>query len=339
MRVDVYSDEESWLAARSGSLGASDAATVAGVSKWKSQFELWAEMTGKVEREPANLRMRLGHDLEPVVSRESQKEEDIFLWDPGDYTIVTEEDYPGIHVTPDRLWFEKAGKMPPFEIGDIGDMTKRPDMEEYTAADRLVADGIRDCSGPGEIKTVGVWSKDDWEDGRTPVHVVMQVQQQLLVLGKEEALVMCMVGLGDELYFRHLQAHEDLQSSILEASRVFLEAVQSDIPPTVDDSDATRKVLEKVYPKHIELVYLAEGEEASELAYWIENRATGKRMAKEAKATVTESENHIKAVMGDCEKIVIPEVAAFTWKTVNAKGYTVEPKTYRGFREVKLPGD
>jgi putative phage-type endonuclease len=328
MRVDVYSDEESWLAARSGSLGASDAATVAGVSKWKSQFELWAEMTGKVEREPANLKMRLGHDLEPVVHREAQKEEDIFLWDPGDYTIVTEEDYPGLHATPDRLWFEKAGRMPPLDVWDSAE-----------GAERLVSDGIRDCDGPGEIKTVGVWSKDEWEDGKTPIHTVMQVQQQLLILGKTEALVMCMVGLGDELYFRHLVAHPDLQMAIQEASSVFLEAVQSDIPPTVDDSDATRKVLAKVYPQEIDVVYLAVKEEASELAYWVENRASGKRMVKEGKAAVTESENHIKAVMGEHNKIVIPEVAAFTWKTVNAKGYKVEPKTYRGFREVKLPKD
>jgi putative phage-type endonuclease len=331
MRVDVYSDEESWLAARSGSLGASDAATVAGVSKWKSQFELWAEMTGKVEREPANLKMRLGHDLEPVVHREAEKEEDVFLWNPGDYTIVTEESYPKIHVTPDRLWYEKPGKAPPFDLSDVLDLPRD--------ACSLVFDSIVSCDGPGEIKTVGVWSKDEWEDGKTPVHVVMQVQQQLLVMGKEEALVMCMVGLGDELYFRHLQAHPDLQNAILEASKVFLEAVESDIPPTVDDSDATRKVLAKVYPQEIEVVYLARDEEASELAYWVENRATGKRMAKEAKATITESENRIKAVMGEHNKIVIPDVAAFTWKTVNAKGYTVEPKSYRGFREVKLPRD
>lgn len=328
MQVDVYSDEESWLAARSGTLGASDAATVAGVSKWKSQFELWAEMTGKVEREPANLKMRLGHDLEPVVHREAEKEEDIFLWDPGAYTIVTEEDYPGVHVTPDRLWFEKPGMTPPLEVWD-----------NAGSAERLVFDAIRDCDGPGEIKTVGIWSKDEWEGGKTPVHVVMQVQQQLLVLGKEEALVMCMVGLGDELYFRHLLAHEDLQNAILEASSVFLEAVDSDIPPTVDDSDATRKVLEKVYPQEIDVVYLAINEEASELAYWVENRATGKRMIKEGKSTVTESENNLKAVMGEHNKIVIPDVAAFTWKTINSKGYFVEPKSYRGFREVKLPKD
>ncbi len=62
-------DRESWLALRRRGIGGSDAAAVAGESRFSSPFVVWAEKTGRLPPRPDTEAMRLGRDLEDYVAR------------------------------------------------------------------------------------------------------------------------------------------------------------------------------------------------------------------------------------------------------------------------------
>lgn len=60
---------QEWLSLRKKSIGGSDAAVIAGLNRYKSEYALWAEKKGYVN-EPAadNESIRLGNDLEAYVA-------------------------------------------------------------------------------------------------------------------------------------------------------------------------------------------------------------------------------------------------------------------------------
>ena len=49
MTVEEMKDHAKWLELRNSGIGGSDAATVLGLNKWKSPFQLWLEKTGQTE--------------------------------------------------------------------------------------------------------------------------------------------------------------------------------------------------------------------------------------------------------------------------------------------------
>ena len=60
---------EEWLSARDIGLGGSDAAVALGLSKFKTPFELWAEKTGRLEKQEPGRLAEWGNKLEDVVAQ------------------------------------------------------------------------------------------------------------------------------------------------------------------------------------------------------------------------------------------------------------------------------
>lgn len=58
---------EQWLAERRTGIGGSDAAVIAGVSKWRTPYELWAEKRGESAGQDDNMDMLIGRALEPDI--------------------------------------------------------------------------------------------------------------------------------------------------------------------------------------------------------------------------------------------------------------------------------
>lgn len=58
---------EEWLEARTRGIGGSDIGTIAGVNKWQSPGELWAQKTGRLPAIEPNAAMEWGTRLEPVI--------------------------------------------------------------------------------------------------------------------------------------------------------------------------------------------------------------------------------------------------------------------------------
>lgn len=145
-----------WLDARENGIGASDAGVILGVSKWKSNVDLWLEKTG--QKQPADISdkpyVKYGHDAEQFLRG-------LFALDHPEYKVtydspykmIFSDDYPFIFCTPDG------------------------ELEE-------IATGRR---GGLEIKTTEIMNSNQWQewDGRIPDTYYCQVLHQMLATGWE----------------------------------------------------------------------------------------------------------------------------------------------------------
>lgn len=140
-----------WLDARENGIGASDAGVILGVSKWKSNVDLWLEKTGQKQPEDISDKpyVKYGHDAEQFLRG-------LFALDHPEYKVTYEspykmifsDDYPFIFCTPDG------------------------ELEE-------IATGRR---GGLEIKTTEIMNSRQWSDwaGRIPDTYYAQVLHQML---------------------------------------------------------------------------------------------------------------------------------------------------------------
>ena len=70
----LHMDRKAWLEARKQGLGGSDVATIAGLSKWKSQVQVFLEKTQAIEQEDVQSEAAyFGNVLEEVVAQEFAK--------------------------------------------------------------------------------------------------------------------------------------------------------------------------------------------------------------------------------------------------------------------------
>lgn len=160
-----HETRDEWLEARDrymGSIGASEAAVVAGYSPWQTVDELYEAKTGR----------RAAPDIsgKPYVRFGTRAEDPIRTL----ASLDLEESYEV--VMPHRPY-------------DILRLTSRPYIFA-TLDGELVrrSDGAR---GVLEIKTGNLSrrAKEEWSDGRIPLHYFAQVCQQLLVTGYAFAIV------------------------------------------------------------------------------------------------------------------------------------------------------
>lgn len=149
-------DHEAWLQERRFGIGASDAASLLGMSKWKSNQQLWEEKVGL--REPEDISgkpfVQYGHDAEPHIRglfALNHPELEVTYESP--YKIMRNDEHPFIFCTPD-------GELKELRTGRKGG------LEIKTT----------------EIRTPSQW--DDW-DGRIPQQYYCQVVWQFIASGWE----------------------------------------------------------------------------------------------------------------------------------------------------------
>lgn len=145
-------DRQTWLIERRRGLGASDVAAIFGVSRWASPWDVWAEKTGRVQPEPENAAMLRGRVLEDGIAG---------LW--------------AAHLPADE----------PIRLRRAGLMKHRVHGMLMATVDRLSVCRAGRCVT--EIKSSVDLS--DWQGDEVPVEYQLQVQQQLLVTGRDHAHV------------------------------------------------------------------------------------------------------------------------------------------------------
>lgn len=107
----VANNHKDWLALRKG-IGSSDVATILGLNKWSTPYQLWLDKTGRVQKEEdENFLMKMGHKLEPIIA-------DLWSEETGKHIIPgTEEEYIYVHpeldflrASPDREFGQKESE-------------------------------------------------------------------------------------------------------------------------------------------------------------------------------------------------------------------------------------
>lgn len=223
---DHCEDRASWLKQRhaiEGSIGASDAASVMGLSPWRTIDQVYDELTGlrkpeDISQKPAVVYGTLCEEHIRNLVRLDLEGDYIIMNHP--YDILRLNGHPYIFATLD------------------GELTRR-------------SDGAK---GVLEIKTGQIYDHD-WACGQMPEHYFAQVCQQLLVTGWEFAIVVARLKRDDILnaskglpeicwIYRYVDARDkDTAASIqavLEADIALHDAVISRTRPATSISYKTR---------------------------------------------------------------------------------------------------
>jgi len=199
---------QEWLIERTKGIGGSDAATVLGLNKWKTPFELYLEKTGQsfVDESQAEAAY-FGNVLEDVVARE----------------------------------FEiRSGK----KVRKNNFMLQHPKYDFIRAnIDRKVVgeDALLEC------KTASAYLAKDWEGDEIPSAYLVQVQHYLGVTGYEKAYIAVLIG-GQRFIWKEIERDEELIEMIFEAEVNFWNNhVIANNPPALDGSSAAEEFLKKRY--------------------------------------------------------------------------------------------
>jgi putative phage-type endonuclease len=191
---------------RQGYIGGSDAAVIAGLSPWKTPYELWLEKTGE-EAPPdlsANERVYWGQVLEEIVAREYARRTGRKVRRQN--KLLRHREYPFIaaHI------------------------------------DRDVLNELRIL----EVKTTDIGRADEWgEEGsdEIPDHYYCQVQHYLAVTGEAVCDVAVLIG-GNRFRIYSVSRDEEFIAGLINLEREFWQHVTERRPPEPKSSDEANQM-------------------------------------------------------------------------------------------------
>lgn len=291
---------QDWLNVRRRGIGGSDAAAIAGLSKWKSPMSVYLEKIGEVESE-AGEAAYWGLALEDVIVREYAKRS-------------------GLRVKRRNAVLQHREHK--FMIANI---------------DRIVGNIYGKGPGTGvlEIKTTSAYNKDAWSGDKIPDEYMIQVQHYLAVTGYRWAAIAVLIG-GQEYQERLVIRDWDIISYLIEIERDFWKLVENRTPPEIDGSKASTDVLNLLYPRSEEKSEILLPDDAVGL---IDQYQTAAGEEKAAAGRKDEAANKLKAMLGECEAGYIGD-RRVTWKTaiqerVDSKKLKAEhPKIFKKYAKV-----
>ena len=286
-------DREDWLQWRNKGLGGSDVAAIAGLSKWKSPLAVWLEKVGQIEPSEVGEAAYWGNRLEDIVADE--------------FTLRT-----GIKVRRKNAILQHPEY--PFMLANV---------------DRMI---VGEDAGL-ECKTANEYFKDQWDEDekKLPDAYMLQIQHYMAVTGCASWYVAVLIG-GNKFVWFKVDRDQELIDHLIKIESDFWELVTSNIMPPVDGSDATKDILDKMYPNSNENS-IALPSEANDI---LKNLEHCKEMESEWTIKKQECENQLKQMLGDNESGHINEQKV-KWKTVNtnrldSKSLKKElPRTYEQF--------
>lgn len=206
---------EDWLAVRRTGIGGSDAAAAVGLSPYKSQLELFLEKTGR--------------------------DTDLPKPDPND---TREPVYWGALLEPAvaSAYTQQTGR----RVRRVNAVLRHPTVPFMLAnLDREVM-GVPDVQIL-ECKTAGEFGSRHWQDG-VPEYVVLQVQHQLAVTGKQAADVAVLL-CGQRLEVHRIERDDVLIGRLIALEAAFWRCVETDTPPPGDGSESADRALRCLYPR------------------------------------------------------------------------------------------
>ena len=298
----ICANRADWLEQRRQGIGASDAAVILGLTKWKSPMGLYAEKTGLVpmSQEESDI-LEWGQRLEPVIALKYADETGREVIDPGPYTI-------------------QKSRNVDFQLATL---------------DRIVTGGQPEAAlskdGPGalELKNVIEFKREDWQD-EPPLLYQVQVQHQLAVTGFTWGSIAAIIG-GRSFVWQDIPRNERFISILLHREEEFWRRVVDQRPPAPDDSEATAEVIKALYPREQDGQVIAA---PPELMSYADQLAAAKLEIKALELKEREAENHIKAFIGEHLGCVLPNGVTYTLKAQKRASYVVQATEFRVLRRV-----
>lgn len=235
-----------WVALRRTGLGATDAAVVAGRSRFASPFDKFQEMQGSSAPKIATDAMKWGMLLQPVVGK---------AWAEEKGKRVRADNWTYFH--PDRS-----------------------DIYSHYDFDVVGEPAIL------EVKTASAYAQREWGEEDTdqiPEGYLLQAQHEIMCRpGIERCYLAVLIG-GQKLKPYVVERDDELIRNLLTIETAFLDRAHAGIPPEIDGSDAATQYLLDRFPKDNGVVVnLPESVEALAVAYlnvMAEEKETAERKA------------------------------------------------------------
>ena len=203
-----------WHEARTKGIGGSDSATVLGLNKYKSKFQLWLEKTGQHKEEINNKFIYWGNRLEELIANEFKIQTGYKI--QRNNFILQHDDHE-------------------FILGNIDREGTTDEGEKFVL----------------ECKTASQYVASDWENEEIPVAYELQLQHYLLVTGYNIGYIAVLIG-GNDFRYRKIEADKELHKIMIEQYSKFWDMVQKEEAPAVDGSDSCKEFLGKLFPQSIE---------------------------------------------------------------------------------------
>lgn len=280
--LPIPASRPEWLAMRMRYVGASEAAALfdAQPDYAPGRFMLWQIKAGRMEPPPVdNARTRAGLALEDAIALLAGEQEG--------WTIA-----PGFYAAHGRLG---------------------------ATLDRVIVEpgpNDTDMEGPGclELKNVDwIQHKRGWTDGEPPIHILLQLQAQLLATGYSWGAVAALVG-GNDVHIYRYTARPKLHADMAARVAAFWASVDAGQAPNADASDSAWRALVATTPDLLpEPADLTDDDEANGWAkQWLHFAAIRKDAEKqeaEAKNLLIQRVGGFARAVGDGWKLTLSDVA------------------------------
>lgn len=312
-------NRKEFLERRKAGLGGSDAAVVAGASKWKTALELYLEKRGELDPDDEPKEYLLwGNEHEETVARIFG--EAFGLKVRRTSHLYRHPEHPFMIANLDRiiegertLYEGKTSNA--FNLSDWGpgiplELTTDPETFEvrYKPLENwreLVASGAEAYDG-------------------VPEYYMIQVQHSLAASEREDAFLAVLIG-GSALRVYYIRRDEALIEALIELEASFWKRVETGNAPTADYAhDSTRELLKRRYPNCIPQAIELPGR-GSDLAERIQ---TLKAEAKAVSQELKEAENELYDLVGDNAAAVFADGSAFKRTWIKGGPVSYERKGY-----------
>lgn len=157
--VRRFSDRIAWLKGRCNTIGASEAASVLGLSPWMNEVELWERKRGKEVKENTNASMNRGTRSEAHIRELYAIEMGVGVFDGTNIMLVSKE-YPFMSCTLDGAYLENSD-------GNYNGDQITPVILEIKSAQK----------------------NDSWNNDSVPEHYLIQILHQFAVTGWNKAVL------------------------------------------------------------------------------------------------------------------------------------------------------
>ncbi|WCK53870.1 YqaJ viral recombinase family protein [Aneurinibacillus sp. Ricciae_BoGa-3] len=201
-------DRQSWLEIRKGGIGGSDAAAIAGLSKYKSPVVVYLEKTGQLKQDEPGEAAYWGNVLEDIVAKEFSSRTGLKVKRRN--AVLQHPEYPFMLANVDRLI--------------VGEQV-----------------GL-------ECKTASAYLKELWEGDEVPIQYLIQCQHYMAVTGFQSWWIAVLVGGNTFIHKKIDRDEELIAQLIDIEKNFWENHVLAQVPPVLDGSEASTELLKKIHP-------------------------------------------------------------------------------------------
>lgn len=282
---------DEWLSWRRNGLGGSDTSIVCGINKYKSPVQLWMEKTGKIQSEEAGECAYWGTILEPIIRDEFIKRSNL--------EVIRE---------PHILQHSKYN----FMLANLDGVVVNP------ITGRCIF----------EAKTASQYKESQWHDDNIPEEYMLQLQHYFAVTGYKVAYIAVLIG-GNQFKYTVVKRDEELIEMLIKIESDFWQHVVNDVPPSIDGSEASTELLNRLYSSAVNdnIILPLEAEEL------INQYEEASLKEKEIKLIKDEASNILKDMLKEHEIGNIND-RIISWKAITSEKFDTKrfqaehPKLY-----------